>query len=143
MNSWHLNIKAPQDGYLGFSIFGLAVLKVLKIVFLLMSIKSTRFQIFKNPDDMLCKLVSAIVLYTYQKRRRYVHFWYPNNPKNDENYRCLYWNAFVGRCKLLRAWKYHHSIQYEKLKIAPDRHLSNLQETKLKFALTWPRMTWT
>ena len=99
-----------------------------------MSIKSALFRIFKNRK--IC-YVNWSLLYACQKWRRYTYFWYPNDPKTDENYRSKFWNVFFGCYKLLTdikippfdsAWK-----------TASDRHHFLAQRNKLKI---WPHLTW-
>ena len=132
-------MNALQDGYLGFSIFCFFSLKNFEKYFFLkkMSIKSTLFRIFKKPDDMLCKLISTIHI----PKMKTIHlFLIPKWSKKPtkiigQNFEM----SFLGVINYLRTWKYHHSIQHEKLHRI-DTFLSSKKQTQnlTSLDLTWP-----
>ena len=100
------------------------------------SLKSTLFRIFKKKRT-ICKLISTIHI----PKMKTIHlFLIPKwSKKNDENYRSKFWNAFFGVINYLRTWKYHHSIQHEKLHRI-DTILSSKKQTQnlTSLDLTWP-----
>ena len=95
------------------------------------------FRIFKKPDDMLCKLISTIDIPQMKTIHLFLIPKWSKKPTKiiDKNFEI----SFLGVINYLRACKYHHSIQNEKLHRIDIFLSSNKQTQNLtSLNLTWP-----
>ena len=95
------------------------------------------FRIFKKPDGMLCNLISTIHIQNMKTIHLFLISKWSKKPTKiiGQNFEM----SFLGVINYLRTWKYHHSIQHEKLHRIDTFWSSKKQTQNLtSLDLTWP-----